>query len=237
MVTEVGSATQARRAVDLGHGAGPTVGLQTQLRELTDRVLPYTLAGGALVSGLGLLRRQQIRSAVASGVAVAVAAVPEGLPLVATLAQQASARRLTRSGVLVRSPRSVEVLGRVGVVCFDKTGTLSANRLRVTQVRPAGRGVSRQQVLDSAARATQPRNGAHHEHATDSAIAEAGNTADRPPSDSVYLPFRTGRKFSAAISDGTCRSKGRRRSCWPRAAASMRPPAGRSRRWHAVGYG
>ncbi len=208
VVTEVGSATQARRAVDLGHGAGPTVGLQTQLRELTDRVLPYTLAGGALVSGLGLLHRQQIRSAVASGVAVAVAAVPEGLPLVATLAQQASARRLTRSGVLVRSPRSVEVLGRVGVVCFDKTGTLSANRLRVTQVRPAGRGVSRQQVLDSAARATQPRNGAHHEHATDSAIAEAGNTADRPPSDSVYLPFRTGRKFSAAISDGTLLVKG-----------------------------
>ncbi|XJF12751.1 cation-translocating P-type ATPase [Mycobacterium sp. AMU20-3851] len=208
VVTEVGSATQARRAVDLGHGAGPTVGLQTQLRDLTDRVLPYSLAGGALVSGLGLVHGLPMRSAVASGVAVAVAAVPEGLPLVATLAQQASARRLTRTGVLVRSPRSVEVLGRVGVVCFDKTGTLSENRLRVTQVRPAGSAVSRQHVLDSAAGATQPRNGAHHEHATDSAIAEAGNPASRPSSGSAYLPFRSGRKFSAAVSEDGLLVKG-----------------------------
>ncbi len=208
VVTEVGSATQARRAVDLGHGTGPTVGLQTQLRELTDRVLPYSLAGGALVTGLGWVHRLPLRSAVASGVAVAVAAVPEGLPLVATLAQQASARRLTRSGVLVRSPRSVEVLGRVGVVCFDKTGTLSENRLRVTQIRPAGSGVSRQHLLDSAARATQPRNGAHHEHATDSAIAEAGGPAGQPASGIAYLPFRSGRKFSAAVSEGGLVVKG-----------------------------
>ena len=62
---------------------------------------------------------------------MAVAAVPEGLPLVATLAQQAAARRLTAAGVLVRAPRSIEALGRVDVVCFDKTGTLSENKLRV----------------------------------------------------------------------------------------------------------
>ncbi len=55
-----------------------------------------------------MLRGGGLRSAVTSGVAVAVAAVPEGLPLVATLAQQAAARRLTRASVLVRTPRSVE---------------------------------------------------------------------------------------------------------------------------------
>ncbi|WP_019344729.1 HAD-IC family P-type ATPase, partial [Mycolicibacterium conceptionense] len=173
VVTEVGAATQARRAADIGHGTGPAVGLQAQLRELTNRALPFSMAGGALVGGLGLLRRLPLRSAVASGVAVAVAAVPEGLPLVATLAQQASARRLTRTGVLVRAPRSVEALGRVDVVCFDKTGTLSENRLRVSQVRTVGREVSEQQVLDCAARATPPKNGDHYEHATDAAVAEA----------------------------------------------------------------
>lgn len=199
VVTEVGSATQARRAADIGHGAGPVVGLQAQLRELTNRALPFSMAGGALVGGLGLLRRLPLRSAVASGVAVAVAAVPEGLPLVATLAQQASARRLTRTGVLVRAPRSVEALGRVDVVCFDKTGTLSENRLRVSQVRTAGREVSEQQVLDCAARATPPKNGDHYEHATDAAVAEAAAASQPLNGTGTYLPFRSGRKFSAAM--------------------------------------
>jgi H+-transporting ATPase len=195
VVTEVGPATQAHRAVDLGQGTGPAVGLQTQLRDLTDKALPYSIGGGALVGGLGLLRMLPLRRAVASAVAVAVAAVPEGLPLVATLAQQASARRLTRAGVLVRSPRSVEALGRVDVVCFDKTGTLSENRLRVSQVRS---GASRQHLLDCAARATPPKLGDQYEHATDAAIAEVGGVA-HSGADAAYLPFRSGRKFSAAV--------------------------------------
>lgn len=199
VVTEVGAATQARRATDVGHGTGPAVGLQAQLRELTNRALPFSMAGGAVVSGLGLLRGLPLRSAVTSGVAVAVAAVPEGLPLVATLAQQASARRLTRSGALVRSPRSVEALGRVDVVCFDKTGTLSENRLRVSQVHPVGRQTSEQQVLDYAAWATPPKNGEQYEHATDAAVAEAASTSQQPNGSGAYLPFRSGRKFSAAL--------------------------------------
>nr|WP_135451410.1 cation-translocating P-type ATPase [Mycobacterium sp. DL99] len=207
VVTEVGDATQARRAADIGHGAGPSVGLQTQLRELTNRALPFSIAGGALVSGLGLLRMQPLRNAVASGVAVAVAAVPEGLPLVATLAQQASARRLTRAGALVRSPRSVEALGRVDVVCFDKTGTLSENRLRVSQVRTVGGAASEQHVLDCAAAATPPKNGDRYEHATDAAVAEAA-TRLAPNGIGTYLAFRSGRKFSAVLLGGELAVKG-----------------------------
>ena len=172
VVTAVGGQTQARRATDVAPGTRSAVGLSAQLRDLTNRVLPYGLAGGALVSGLGLLRAVPLRDAVAGGVAVAVAAVPEGLPLVATLAQQASARRLTKAGALVRSPRSVEALGRVDVVCFDKTGTLSENRLRVSAVRCFG-GFSHEQVLACAGRATPPATGDRHEHATDAAVAAA----------------------------------------------------------------
>ena len=83
---------------------------------------------------LGLLHGAPVREALATGVAVAVAAVPEGLPLVATVAQSAAARRLSHRGVLTRSPRVLEALGRVDTVCFDKTGTLTEGRLSVARV-------------------------------------------------------------------------------------------------------
>jgi cation-transporting ATPase I len=208
VVTAVGAQTQARRAALASGGRESAVGLQSQLSELTTRALPLSLAGGGIVAMLGLLRRTGLRSAITGGVAVSVAAVPEGLPLVATLAQQASARRLTRSGALVRSPRSVEALGRVDVVCFDKTGTLSENRLRVTRVTPVGE-MSEDEVLASAVRATPAANGERQEHATDYAVAQAGAAAS-PGSDTadVRLPFRAGRPFSAAIHDGHLSIKG-----------------------------
>jgi cation-transporting ATPase I len=211
LVTAVGADTYARRAAELAAGELPPIGLQHQLSRLTNRAWPVSLTGGMLVSALGLLRRTGLRQAVASGIAVTVAAVPEGMPLVATLAQQASARRLTEFGALVRIPRSVEALGRVDVVCFDKTGTLSENRLRVTQVYPAP-GSTREEVLRCAADATPPAlNGGRHIHATDGAIIEAAASVDGSnpvPEPDAHLPFRPGRSFSASVSGTELTVKG-----------------------------
>jgi magnesium-transporting ATPase (P-type) len=213
LVTAVGADTQARRAAELASGPLPPVGLQHQLSQLTNRAFPISMAGGTLVSALGLLRRRGLRQAVASGIAVTVAAVPEGMPLVATLAQAASARRLTEYGALVRVPRSVEALGRVDVVCFDKTGTLSENRLRVTRVHPVD-GYSREEVLRYAAHAAPASNGGPHVHATDRAIIEAAlsvngssHGADATEA-TAHLPFRSGRSFSASVSDDELTVKG-----------------------------
>lgn len=197
IVTAVGERTQACRAAAIPHVDGSTTGLQARLEELTAKAWPFGLVGGGLVTALGLLRRLDLRQAVASGVTVGVAAVPEGLPLVATLAQQASARRLTIAGAVVRNPRSVEALGRVDVVCFDKTGTLTENRLRVARVYAAG-GCSDDEVLGHAVRATPFAHGEPHEHATDRAIAEAGRHLDRGEP-MAHLPFRSGRSFSASV--------------------------------------
>ncbi|MGH3968653.1 MAG: HAD-IC family P-type ATPase, partial [Mycobacterium sp.] len=210
LVTAVGADTQARRAAELASGELPAVGLQHQLSQLTNRAFPVSMAGGALVSALGLLRAKGLRQAVASGIAVTVAAVPEGMPLVATLAQAASARRLTNYGALVRVPRSVEALGRIDVVCFDKTGTLSENRLRVAQVHPVT-GHSAEDVLRYAAHAAPIANGGPAVHATDRAIIEAAQSvngsgpADEPDS---HLPFRSGRSFSASVTGDELTVKG-----------------------------
>ncbi|NUS90800.1 MAG: HAD-IC family P-type ATPase, partial [Nocardia sp.] len=136
IVVATGPATVANRAISAVSGVAPATGVQGRLRDLTGRVLPLTLAGGAVVTGLSLVRRGPLRRAVADGVAIAVAAVPEGLPLVATMAQLAAARRLSKLGVLVRAPRALEAIGRVDTVCFDKTGTLTLNRLAVVTAVP-----------------------------------------------------------------------------------------------------
>ncbi len=213
LVTAVGADTQARRAAELASGELPQVGLQHQLSKLTNQAFPVSAAGGAAVGLMGLLRGRGLREAVASGIAITVAAVPEGMPLVATLAQAASARRLTEYGALVRIPRSVEALGRVDVVCFDKTGTLSENRLRVAQVHPMD-GYSRDDVLRFAAHAAPAANGVAHVHATDRAIIEAALAVDSSngfqPADEAdaHLPFRSGRSFSASVSDDELTVKG-----------------------------
>lgn len=201
MVTAVGADTQARRASELAAGELPEVGLQHHLSQLMYRTFPYSAAGGVAVGALGLLRQGGLRVALGNAIAVAIAAVPEGMPLMATLAQHASSQRLTKTGALVRIPRSVEALGRVDVVCFDKTGTLSENRLRVATVRPLA-GYSDDDVLGTAAQAAPAPDGAAHAHATDQAIVEGAAAAAgaRPWIEpDAHLPFRSGRAFSASV--------------------------------------
>lgn len=209
VVTAVGADTQARRAAELASGELPVVGLQHQLSRLMSRAFPASAAGGLMVGVLGMLRGGGLRLALGNAIAVAVAAVPEGMPLMATLAQHASAQRLTDTGALVRIPRSVEALGRVEVVCFDKTGTLSENRLRVTAVHPVS-GHADDDVLRCAANAAPAPEDAQHAHATDQAVIEAaaGLAGPRWSVPDAHLPFRSGRAFSASVSGAELVVKG-----------------------------
>ncbi|GGY99396.1 cation-translocating P-type ATPase [Streptomyces poonensis] len=207
VVVDTGDRTEAARAVALAARTPPSAGVQARLQELTRKALPLTLAGGAAVTGLALLRGTKIRQAVSGGVAVAVAAVPEGLPLVATVAQLAAARRLGRRGLLVRTPRTLEALGRMDTICFDKTGTLTENKLRLVRVTgpdgmPSKPGEpSVEPTLRTAARACPRLNGDHGDrpvHATDEAVLDAAG----PGEDWTQIegrPFEAARGYAAAV--------------------------------------
>ncbi|MGX1128825.1 cation-transporting ATPase I [Streptomyces glaucescens] len=206
VVVETGDRTEAARAVHLAARIPPAGGVQARLQELTRQALPLTMAGGAAVTGLSLLRGTPIREAVSGGVAVAVAAVPEGLPLVATVAQLAAARRLSRRGVLVRTPRTLEALGRMDTICFDKTGTLTENRLRLVRVADVDGAVRKlaeagdSEALRIAVRACPRLNGGGEKpvHATDEAVLEA---AGRDPGweQTEARPFEAGRGYAGAV--------------------------------------
>lgn len=195
IVTATGRGTEVRRALALAPKTTRTIGLHHQLARITNRALPWTLGGGALVGLLSVVRGTPLREAVSGAVAVSVAAVPEGLPLVATLAQLAAARKLSGEHVLIRNANSVEALARLDVVCFDKTGTLSENRLQVKRIRTVG-NTSRDAVLRAASSTVALRDG-RADHATDEAVrlAAGGAAVDRQ----AYLPFQSGRPFAAAL--------------------------------------
>ncbi|MCS0600929.1 cation-translocating P-type ATPase [Streptomyces sp. LP11] len=206
VVVDTGEHTEAARAVHLAARTPPAGGVQARLQDLTRKALPLTLAGGAAVTGLAMLRGTSIREAVSGGVAVAVAAVPEGLPLVATVAQLAAARRLSRGGVLVRTPRTLEALGRMDTICFDKTGTLTENRLRLVRVsdtegtvRPA-RDAGSADAVRSAARACPRFNGGSERpvHATDEAVLAAAEP-DPEWTQLAGLSFEAARGYAAAV--------------------------------------
>ena len=113
--------------------------LERRLDELGRRLVWIALAAAALVSLLGYLQGVALAQTLETGIALAIAAVPEGLPAVATIALAVGVRRMARRRALVRRLPVVESLGSATVVCTDKTGTLTAGEMTVTELVAGGR--------------------------------------------------------------------------------------------------
>jgi magnesium-transporting ATPase (P-type) len=134
VVVAVGDETVAARARTLSLGTVKRGGVEERLEQLMHMTGPFAMVAGAALMVTGLFRGRRIEELVNTGVGLAVAAVPEGLPMLATAAQLSAAERLSRKGALVRNPRALESLGRVDRLCMDKTGTLSQGRVALVRV-------------------------------------------------------------------------------------------------------
>lgn len=140
MVVETGADTQLGRIqsmVDTAHS--PETPMERQLDSLGTRL---GILSGAVCTGIfavGLLRGQPWLQMLNSAMSLAVAAVPEGLPAVATSTLALGIRNMNRHKVLVRRLEAVESLGSIQVLCLDKTGTLTRNRMRVVELHQADR--------------------------------------------------------------------------------------------------
>jgi Ca2+-transporting ATPase len=112
----------------------PETPLQRQLRVLGSQLALLSLAicGGVFV--IGLLRGYGFLVMLKTAVSLAVAAIPEGLPTVATTTLALGLRRLERQNILVRRLVAVETLGAVQDVCLDKTGTITLNQMTLVTV-------------------------------------------------------------------------------------------------------
>jgi magnesium-transporting ATPase (P-type) len=108
--------------------------LGLRLARLLAQFLPIAAGAGVIVAAAGMFRGAAPAPQIALGATLALAAVPEGLPLLAGMAEVAVARRLAGRNALVRRLSAVEALGRVDVACTDKTGTLTEGRLALALV-------------------------------------------------------------------------------------------------------
>jgi P-type Ca2+ transporter type 2C len=132
VVTATGRHTEIGRVRSLVADAGssPTP-LERQLDSTGRRLIGLSLGACAAALGLGVLRGVPLLEMARSAISLAVAAVPEGLPAVATTTLALGTQRMLRRGTLVRRLAAVESLGAVTVICADKTGTLTENRMTV----------------------------------------------------------------------------------------------------------
>jgi Ca2+-transporting ATPase len=133
MGTELGKIAEMLQ--DAGGGETP---LQQRLAKLGQWLVYFCMGVVAIVFLLGLLRGEKAIDMFLTSVSLAVAAIPEGLPAIVTIALALGVQRMVKRHALIRKLPSVETLGCAMVICSDKTGTLTQNQMTVKKVYVSG---------------------------------------------------------------------------------------------------
>lgn len=215
--------------------------LSMRLARMLRVFLPVSIAGGAAVIASGFLWGKPLAALLATGATIALAGVPEGLPLLAKVGETGVARRLADRDAIVRHLSAVEALGRVDIACTDKTGTLTQGRLALSmvanleQVSKVSSKLSMplQHVLVAAALASpHPDAPDAASHPTDNAIIQGALDAGLGQQIRVLhedeSPFDPSRAFHATLAQGSLYVKGApevllSRSSWVLQRAKKRP--------------
>lgn len=139
VVTAIGPDTELGRIAQLVAGAKRSATpLETKLDALARVLIWVTAALATAFFVVGLLRGEPLEALVKTAVALAIAAIPEGMSVVATIALAYGMLRLARKKVIIKQLSSVETLGGANVIFTDKTGTLTENRIEVRNIQLAG---------------------------------------------------------------------------------------------------
>ncbi|WCK53045.1 calcium-translocating P-type ATPase, SERCA-type [Aneurinibacillus sp. Ricciae_BoGa-3] len=135
VVVTTGMMTEMGKIADLINTAETMqTPLQHKLEQLGKILIAVALGLTALVVAVGIWHGQNIYNMFLAGVSLAVAAIPEGLPAIVTVALALGVQRMIRRNAIVRKLPSVETLGSASIICSDKTGTLTQNKMTITHM-------------------------------------------------------------------------------------------------------
>ncbi|MBR5310433.1 MAG: cation-translocating P-type ATPase [Oscillospiraceae bacterium] len=143
LVTETGMKTQMGKIADmLKESKKEQTPLQEKLSVLSRYIAIGCIVICAIVTVTGILRGEPVFDMFLTGLSLSVAAIPEGLTAVITISLGLAVSRMLKKNALIRKLHSVETLGCADVICSDKTGTLTENRMTVTEIfLPEGRKI------------------------------------------------------------------------------------------------
>ncbi len=135
VVTATGMDTEVGRIAGmlLGEEEGDTP-LQRRMAEISKTLSFLCLSVCAIMFGVGLLHHKTLLEMFLTAVSLAVAAIPEGLPAIVSIVLALGVQRMVKHNAIVKKLPAVETLGCAGVICSDKTGTLTQNKMTVVEV-------------------------------------------------------------------------------------------------------
>lgn len=166
--------------------------LQLRFRRVLRGLLVATAVLAVLILISFTITGREFAEAIKATIATATSVVPEGLLLGFTVAFAVGALRVSRMGAIVQDNTAVEALNYLDTICLDKTGTITANRLKVDDVRWAERGRSLRGWLGAFALATVENN------KTSEALATALGSMSNGAALVAGVPFNSERRWSAA---------------------------------------
>lgn len=149
VVVATGMDTRIGHIADMLHdGKEKLTPLQVKLGELGKVLSALAVGICVFLFVVAVLQKRDVGEMLLTSVSLAVAAVPEGLPAIVTIVLALSVSRMVRAKTIVRKLSSVETLGAVEVVCSDKTGTLTQNKMTVTECCLEGKLTGRERFTD-----------------------------------------------------------------------------------------
>ncbi len=135
VVTAAGMKSEIGKIADLVQSSKQSATpLEKKLEIFSKKLIKVTVVLVFLIFIAGVLNGQKLWEMLQTSIALAVAAIPEGLPIVATLALAQGMLKMAKHKVIVKKLSAVETLGGTNIICTDKTGTLTENKILVTQV-------------------------------------------------------------------------------------------------------